>query len=57
VVVAINCEIVFSVDMNLNFEEGFEIFDVAVVCSKKLGDTVADPNTFLHPTFSNLCEL
>ena len=49
VVVAINCQIVFAVNVDLDFEEGFEVLDVTVVCSKKLGDTVADPNTFLHP--------
>src|SRR5262252_1612452 len=49
VIVPINGQIVLVVDVNLNFQEGFEVFDVTVVRSKKLGDPVADPNAFLHP--------
>jgi hypothetical protein len=51
VIIPINGQIVFIVDVNLNFKEGFEVFDVTVVRSKKLGDPVADPNAFLHPSF------
>src|SRR5262249_48146412 len=49
IVIAVDCEIILTIDMNLNFEEGLEIFDVSVVRSEKLGDTVADSNAFLHP--------
>ena len=57
VIIAVNGQIIFAVDVNLNFKEGFEIFDVSVVCSKKFGDPVADPNAFLHPAFQNLRSL
>ena len=48
VVIAINCQVVFAVDMDLDLQEGFEIFDVTVVRSEKLGDAVADPNALFH---------
>ena len=48
VVLAVNRQIVFAIDVDLDLEEGFEIFDVTVVRSEKLGDAVADPNAFFH---------
>ena len=56
-VLTVDCEIVFAVDMNLNFEERLEIFDISVVRPEKLGDAVADSNAFLHPTYSYLDQL
>ncbi len=33
-VLAIDCQIVVAVDMNLNFEERFEVLDIAVMRSE-----------------------
>ena len=56
-IVAVDCQIVFAIDMNLDLEERFEIFDVSVVRSKKLGNPVADSNAFFHPAFTYLRRL
>jgi small subunit ribosomal protein S20 len=48
VIFAVNGQIVFTVDVDLDLEEGLEIFDITVVGSEKLGDPVADPNALFH---------
>ena len=40
--------------MNLDLKEGFEILDISIVRSEKLGNTIADPNAFFHPAFTYL---
>jgi hypothetical protein len=45
-VLAVNCQIIFAVNVDMNLQEGLEIPEISVVRSKKFGDPVADPNTF-----------